>query len=104
MHERHQLAYRVILATGLRRDELKQLCWGDVKLNAPLPCIQLRAETTKGQTRRCAARAGGLAELMQAARGDAGDGERVCRTLPSMDTHKRYLKKAGIAYEDQQGR
>ena len=46
MHERHQLAYRIILATGLRRDELKQLCWGDVKLNAPLPCIQLRAETT----------------------------------------------------------
>ena len=39
----------MILAPGLRRDELKQLCWGDVKLNAPLPCIHLRAETTKAK-------------------------------------------------------
>jgi integrase len=26
--DRHQLAYRIILATGLRRDELRQLRWG----------------------------------------------------------------------------
>jgi integrase len=43
----HQLPYRMILSTGLRRDELKQLQWGDVKMNAPMPHIQLRAETTK---------------------------------------------------------
>ena len=49
MLPRHRLAYRLILATGLRRDELKQLRWGDVKLNAPMPCIQLRAETTKAK-------------------------------------------------------
>ena len=44
---RHALAYRIILATGLRRDELRQLRWGDIKLNAPMPFIELRAETTK---------------------------------------------------------
>jgi integrase len=46
---RHQLAYRMILGTGLRRDELRQLRWSDMKLNAPAPCIELRPETTKAK-------------------------------------------------------
>jgi integrase len=102
--ERHQLAYRTILATGLRRDELKQLRWGDVKLNAPMPCIELRPETTKAKRADVLPLRQDLAELLRAARGEAGDAERVYRTMPSMDSHKRYLAKAGIAYEDEQGR
>jgi hypothetical protein len=42
--------------------------------------------------------------LLRQARGEAGDADHVCRTLPSMDSHKRYLAKAGIAYEDDRGR
>lgn len=101
---RHQLAYRVILATGLRRNELRQLCWGDVKLNAPLPCIQLRAETTKAKRADVLPLRGDVANLLKEARGEAGDGQKVCRTLPSMDSHKRYLGRAGITFEDEQGR
>ncbi len=104
VHPRHQLAYRIILSTGLRRDELKQLRWGDVKLNAPMPCIELRAETTKAKRADVLPVRADLAELLKDARGEAGDDERVCRTLPSMETHKRYLMAAGIAYEDEQGR
>lgn len=100
VHVRHQLAYRIILGTGLRRDELRQLRWGDVKLDAPMPCIQLRAETTKGKRGDVLPLRNDLAKLLKESRGDADDSASVCRTLPSMDTHKRYLKKAGIPFED----
>lgn len=101
---RHQVAYRLILGTGLRRDEVRQLRWGDVKLNAPLPCIQLRVETTKAKRGDALPVRADLAALLDSHRGDAGDDEPVCRTLPSMDSHKRYLAKAGIAYVDDRGR
>ncbi len=101
---RHQLSYRLILGTGLRRDEVRQLTWGDVKLNAPLPCIQLRAETTKAKRADVLPLRQDLAALLREARSEAGDGERVCRTLPSMDSHKRYLKRAGIPFLDEQDR
>jgi integrase len=102
--ERHKLAYRMIFGTGLRRDELRQLRWGDVKLNAPMPHIQLRAETTKGKRADALPLRQDLAELLRTARGDAEDGDRVFRTLPSMDSHKRYLIKANIGYTDDRGR
>jgi integrase len=101
---RHQLAYRIILSTGLRRNELRQLNWGDVKLNAPLPCIQLRAETTKAKRADALPLRADLAALLKEHRGDASDDGHVCRTLPSMTSHKGYLKKAGIEYVDDRGR
>jgi integrase len=101
---RHSLAYRIILATGLRRDELRQLRWGDVKLNAPMPFIQLRAETTKAKRADVLPVRGDLAKLLTESRGDAGDDDRICRSIPSMETHRRYLDKAGIAYLDDRGR
>ncbi len=105
--ERHQLAYRIILATGLRRDELHQLLWGDVRLNAPMPFIQLRADTTKAGRADVVPIRADLAERLRKARkaqGDPGDDANVCRIVPSMATHKRYLALAGIAYEDEAGR
>ena len=45
-----------------------------------------------------------LAELLAESRGDAADDERVCRSIPSMETHRRYLDKAGISYVDDRGR
>jgi integrase len=100
--DRHQLHYRIILNTGLRRDELRQLRWGDVKLGPPLPCIRLRGETTKAKRSDVLPLRADLAELL--AKVAAGDDLRVCKTMPSMESHKRYLAKAGIAYEDEQKR
>ena len=42
------LVYMVALLTGLRRNELKLLRWGDVYLNED-PRVELRAETTKSR-------------------------------------------------------
>src|SRR3954454_8578398 len=82
---RHTLAYRIILATGLRRDELRQLRWGDVKRNAPMPFIQLRAETTKAKRADVLPVRADLAKLLTQSRGDSSDEERACRSIPSMD-------------------
>ncbi len=101
---RHQLAYRMILSTGLRRDELKQLQWGDVKMNAPMPHIQLRAETTKAKRADALPLRADLVELLKAHRGETGDSERVLRAIPNMEGHKRYLERAGIAYLDDRNR
>jgi len=104
VHARHQLAYRIILGTGLRRDELRQLRWGDVMLDAPMPCILLRAETTKGKRADVLPLRIDLASMLKASRGEADDSESVCRSVPSMDTHKRYLAKAAIPFEDTEHR
>lgn len=98
------MAYRLILNTKLRRDELKQLRWADVLLNAPMPCIQLRAETTKAKRADALPLRGDITALLQERRGTAGDDESVARTLPSMESHKRYLGWAGIEYRDDRGR
>lgn len=101
--EQHQLAYRIILATGLRRDELAQLRWGDVRLNAPSPFIQLRAATTKSKRADTLPIRADLADLLRTARGDASDGEAVC-VVPTMAEHRAYLATAKIPWQDEQGR
>ncbi len=47
MDERYRLVYRFALCTGLRRNELSELVWGDLHFNDPTPHVLLRAETTK---------------------------------------------------------
>ena len=42
-----RLKYAVAIYAGLRRNEAAKLTWGDLKLNAVIPHILLRAETTK---------------------------------------------------------
>ncbi len=69
-----------------------------------MPCIQLRAETTKAKRADVLPLRRDISEMLKKARGEAGDGDVVCRTLPSMDSHKRYLVKAGIDFEDADGR
>jgi integrase len=101
---RHKLAYRIILATGLRRDELRQLRWGDVKLNGPMPHIQLRPETTKAKRADVLPLRADLVVLLKDARGDAGDDDPVCRTMPSIASHKLYLERAKIPFTDDRGR
>ena len=42
-----RLLYLTASYTGLRQNELRQLCWGDVHLSAEKPFIKARASTTK---------------------------------------------------------
>ena len=100
----HLTMYRLVLSTGLRRSEVRQLCWQDLHLTGPRPFLQLRERTTKA--RRADAlplRADVAAELLRH-RGEAGDGEPVFATMPTVPTHKRYLAAAGIPWLDEDGR
>jgi integrase len=102
--EEHQLLYRVALCTGLRRNELGQLQWGDIRLDGNTPFIQLRAKTTKARRADCLPIRADLAQALRDARGGAGDVMRVFAQIPRIKWHKRWLAKAGIPYLDADGR
>lgn len=100
----YRMGYQMLMGTGLRRAELRALRWGDVRLNAPHPFIQLRAADTKAKRADVIPLRSDLAGLLRKERGDAPDGERVIKVLPRIPTHRRYLKKARIDWLDDAGR
>ena len=100
----YRLAYHMLMTTGLRRGELLALRWGDVRLNTPYPCIQLRAEATKAKRADVVPLRADLADLLRRARGEAGDNEPVVATLPTIPTHRKFLAAAKIAWQDDAGR
>ncbi len=100
----YRIGYQLLMGTGLRRSELLALRWGDVKLNAPLPFIQLRAGDTKSKRADVLPLRADLADVLRKAKGDADEGETVVKVLPRIPTHRRYLAAAGIAWLDDAGR
>jgi integrase len=98
------LIYRLALAAGLRRDELEQLQWGDLRLAATRPYIQLRAEATKaGRADRLELQQTLAADLRTEKPASARDGERVFPRVPTLLWWKHDLAAAGIPYFDDQG-
>jgi integrase len=103
--EHYQLVYRLLLGTGLRRQEVEDLRWGDVRLNAPLPFLKLRAAATKARRADSLPLRADLVVGLQALRGDADDSDKVfARGVPSIDEHREFLEAAGIPFKDSQGR
>ena len=96
-----KVAYLLAIYTGLRRNELKQLRWDDVVFSDDGRCsIVLRPETTKNGD-------GGIIPVHQM----VAEALRLHRAtqkpksncvlhgvLPSIETHRRILKRAGIEY------
>jgi integrase len=100
----HRLCYRFLLSTGLRRQEVADLVWGDVRLNATRPFLKLRAVATKARRADALPLRADLADELRAQRGEAGDTDKVFAAVPTIEEHKAYLTAAGIAYKDDQGR
>ena len=80
----------MLMGTGLRRSEPLALRWGDMRLSAPHPFIQLRAEMTKSKRADVLPLRGDLAELLRQAKGEADDADGVVKTLPRIPTHRKY--------------
>jgi len=102
---KRSLAYFIAGCTGLRRNEMKQLLWSDVQLDGRLPCINVRAETTKSKKSAEIPLVPTLAVALRnfKAKGVGHSGRVFPRGLPSVKTLAKDLKTCGITVEDDRG-
>jgi integrase len=102
--KQRRLVYHFLLMTGLRRAEATQLRWGDLRLDGLNPRVELSPAITKSGQAESVPLVPALAEELLEARGEAGDGERVFRGIPTMISFRKDLAAAGIAEVDARGR
>jgi integrase len=97
--------YKVAALTGLRKDEIRQLEWRDVRLDCDKPFLQLRPEANKARREdRIPLSREAAKELMVNHRKELAPTDRVFPGVPRIATWKRDLKKAGITFKDGEGR
>jgi len=97
--------YITAVYTGLRRAELESLQWGDVKLDAVVPFLQVRASTTKNhKSALLPLHPDVVAVLREAKPTGANDGDPVFKRVPRIYRFRSDLERAGIPYKDGQGR
>jgi len=89
--------YRLALRTGLRREELALLRWGDVELADGDPYLRLRAETTKNRkAESIPLHPDAVAVLEEMRPEDAGARDRVVDRMPTVLQLYRDLDDAGV--------
>jgi integrase len=66
--ERYALLYRFAAFTGLRRNECRQIRWGDLDLDGEVPCVLVRAPVAKNRRAAHVPIVPQLVELLQAER------------------------------------
>jgi integrase len=98
------MVYRFMLGTGLRRQEVEDLLWGDIRLNSPTPFIKLRAKATKARRSDVLPLRADMAAELRTLRGEATDGDKVFAAVPTIEEHREYLTAAGIDWTDSEGR
>lgn len=100
------LWYELALYTGLRVSEIRKLQWGDLRLDATPPCIELRAETTKAKREdTIPLRKSFAAKLALIRPHNTKPTAPVFRSTPTRETFRRDCDRAGIDYSpDQRGR
>ncbi len=102
-----RLVYLFALSSGLRRSEIGQLQWGDVRIgpDEKTPYIALRASTTKARRADTLPLRDDIADELRAIMpADAKPTEKVFASVPKMATFKRDLERAGIKHSDGAGR
>lgn len=100
------IVYLMAVCTGLRRNELHALKWGDIDLDVDEPVIKVRASTTKNKRAALLPLQVGLIEKLKQYRpvSWAGDDFVFADGIPSMKNFKNDLKAANILLIDLQGR
>jgi len=101
-----RLLYLTAVLTGLRKGELRDLCWGSVVLAGDRPHIRLEAEKTKGKRADLLPLVPELVEeLAKAKPKGAAHADHVFDRVPSQAQFKADLRRAGdIPYKDESGR
>lgn len=95
--------YVTAVLTGLRRNELSLLEWGDVHFEMEPPVIVARASTTKNKKKAYLPMSGLVRDALLEIRPANASGKDRVFQMPPMKVYKSDLEKAGIAYEDEQG-
>lgn len=98
------LAYRLALATGLRRNEIKSLTWESLDLDSPQPTVTVEAAYSKHRRRDALPLRPDMAAALRQWRAER-PGEPVFR-LPGKTAKmlRHDLSAAGIPYRDSAGR
>lgn len=98
-------AYLLALWTGLRRSELRQLQWCDVRLDTIPAKLALRAKTTKSKQADGIALHPQIANALRSAKPkSARASDRVLRAVPCMKVLRADLAYAGVADKTESGR
>jgi integrase len=95
--------YLMAVHTGLRRSELAALKWGDVRLDAVVPFVLVRASTTKNGKSAPMRLHPEVVKELEEIRGNSQPEEPVFKRFPRIERFRRDLKKAGVAYRDEAG-
>ena len=98
--------YQTILYTGLRRQEINGLRWGDFDFTTNPPRLKVPSSISKNRKESTHFLRPELTETLTAFRpAHAKSGDWVFRgQVPRVPTFKRDLAKAGIPFEDERGR
>jgi integrase len=98
--------YQTILYTGLRRQEINGLRWGDFDFTTNPPQLKVPSSISKNRKESTHFLRPELTETLTAFRPVyAKSGDWVFRgQVPRVPTFKRDLAKAGIPFEDERGR
>jgi integrase len=99
------LAYRTMLYTGQRPEEVADFRWSDLHLDEARPFVLVREESTKDKEKRAIPLRPELASLLRAARpAGVDEGARVFATFPTRKQLLRDMVAAGIERKDGSGR
>jgi len=100
------IIYFTAARTGLRQEELRQLQWGDVRLEAQIPQIIVRAETAKNKRQEPVYLVPEIVEALKAYRPVPWSPSDLVfpNGIPRASRLKVDLTRVGAAYKDEQGR
>lgn len=100
------IVYFTAARTGLRQEELRQLTWGDVRLDEAVPQVRVRVVCAKNKTEEDVPLVPEIVEALKAHRPkDTAASELVFPGgIPRAARLRADLKANGIAYQDEAGR
>jgi integrase len=100
------IIYFTAARTGLRQEELRQLTWADLHLDAAAPFVVVRAATAKNKTEERVCLVPEIVEALRAFRpAHFAPGDLVFpRGIPRASRLKVDAERNGIAYKDESGR
>jgi integrase len=100
------IIYFTAARTGLRQEELRQLIWGDVRLDEKMPLIIVRAETAKNKKEEPVCLVPEIVEALKAHRPAHWSPPDLVflNGIPRASRLKVDAERVGVAYKDEQGR